>query len=79
MQYLPGVVFLLWLLYGQQRLPDLRDPRLARDGSRLWAFWQLLDGERWTPEGLKVRRAHAKHLIVGLLLAGVASLVALLL
>lgn len=75
MYYLPAIVFLAWALYGKLRLPEWRDARYVRHPERrVWAFWHVFDSREWTEEGLRLRRAYLRHLLTGVVLAGLTAL-----
>jgi hypothetical protein len=74
MYYLPAMVFFAWGLYGWLKLPEWRDPRYVRHPERrIWGFWHVFDNREWTEDGLRLRRAYLRHVLTGLVLAGLTA------
>lgn len=77
MGYIPMVVFGCWMLYGGLHYGNPRAPGNLKHPERPLSSLQYYDDERWTPEGLRVRRAWTRHTFFGALLTLLAVLAVL--
>ncbi len=76
MGYVPMLVFGIWMLYGRLRYGNPRAPEnLKHPEWPVMSSFEYYDNSRWTPEGLRVRRAWTIHTFIGALLSLLAILV----
>jgi hypothetical protein len=77
MGYIPMAVFGVWMLYGRVRYGSPTAPGNLKPPERplLLSTSEYYDDNRWTTEGLRVRRAWTRHTLVGALLSVFAVLV----
>ena len=69
MYFVPVFVFWLWAVYATRRWKDWRTARYVTHlERRFWSPFRFFDNSQWPAEGLRLRRAYLRDMIVALFL-----------
>jgi hypothetical protein len=69
MYFIPVFIFGLWTIYATRRWKDWKTARhVTHPERRLWGPLRFFDDSEWTADGLRLRRAYLRDIVIGLLL-----------